>query len=285
MFCPKCGQSLPDGAVFCPACGSNMSTDGVCDTPCVSPLDNIKKTLSNPLFLAIAVLLSVAAGTQMLFASFNILLILIVIGMWIAYAGATGENTSLIGNGISLASVSVKIEYILVFVGAGLIIFGGLLLFVAFSFIGNSLSELSNLTYDTLVEAAAEMGITFDAGPIAAKIIDMIFHILGSFSGMVIGLFFLIVTLIASGIMILFNLLFAGRFSKFLSSTARACKDFKPVEIHKHPCAGWILAYGIYLGLETLSTFGISGNVFSLISGGCLSASCIIAFVLMRKEA
>ena len=61
MFCPKCGANLPEGSIFCPSCGFNISQANESSpynfAPTTNPFEKAKKTLSDPLFLAIAILL------------------------------------------------------------------------------------------------------------------------------------------------------------------------------------------------------------------------------------
>ena len=287
MFCPKCGQSLPEGAVFCPACGFNMAQGFDSPNPesapapdVVYPLDKAKKTLTDPLFLAIAILLSIAAVANVFYAGINILLVLIVVGVWMAYSGATGEDTGLIGKGISLTSVSVKIEYILVNVGIGLIVFCGIILFVVFANIG----DLAALSYESIEQAASDMGIYFDAEPELAELLHKLFTVMANLSGVVIGAIFFVITLICAGIALLYNILFTRRFSKFLSNASRAVKEGKIVEISNRRCANWIMAYGIITAIEALSAFSSYSNLFALISTGCIAASCIMASIMMKKE-
>lgn len=285
MFCPKCGANLPEGSVFCPSCGFNLAGGFESPAePAVSSFDKAKKFLSDPLFLAIAIVLSVAAGVNFFVSGLNILLILIVIGVWLAYAGATGENTGLIGTGISLTSISVKIEYVLVYIAAGLIFFSGLILFVSLASIGGSLGELSAEILAAVEEAIHGAGVSLEETSEILAIIEKAFSVLGNLSGVMIGLLFMILFTILGGIAILWNVLFTGRFSKFLSGASRAVKEGRAVEIGNRRCANWILAYGIIMSVETLSTFAANHNVLALVCNACIAAACIMASVMMKKE-
>lgn len=285
MFCPKCGANLPEGSIFCANCGFNL-TNGF-DTPAspvVYPLDKAKKTLSDPLFLAIAIILTVAAGAKLLVAGLDILLILTVVGVWLAYAGATGENTGLIGTGINLASVSVKIQYVLSYVAAGFVFFGGFILFVCFASIGDSLGELFAEILAVVEQTVHETGVSLEETSEILRILEKVLSVLGGFTGAMIGILCMVACILLGGIAILWNVLFTGRFSKFLSKANRACKEGREVVIGDRRCANWILAYGIITAVETVFIFVANDNIFALVCNGCLAAACIMASVMMKKE-
>ena len=55
MFCKKCGMQLPEGTAVCPGCGEAVS--GGLERGAAA----IKKMFSQPLYLAMCIVLSVAA--------------------------------------------------------------------------------------------------------------------------------------------------------------------------------------------------------------------------------
>lgn len=286
MFCPKCGANLPEGSIFCPSCGFNLSSGF--DSPAenvVYPLDKAKKILSDPLFLAIAILLSAAVGAGFLGGGFDILLGLIVAGVWMAYAGVNGENTSLIGKGITLTSVIVKVQYVIVYVAVGIVLFCGLIVFLLFSSLGNSLAELGSYTFETFEQAAADMGFYIEATVEEIDYFNKIFAFFSSLSGFALGAIFFGITAFFSAVAVLFNVLFTGRFAKFLKNASLAVKEGRTVELGDRRCAGWLMAYGIIMAVDAVSTFATLGSIFGLIVSGCTAASCIMAAVMMKKNA
>ncbi len=286
MFCPKCGQSLPEGSIFCPSCGFNLSQGFGYESPApdaaASPLNKAKKFLSDPLFITIAILLTVAAGVKLLMFSIDIFLIPIVIGVWMVYAGNASESTRLMGSGITITSIAVKVQYIVIHVVCGLLITTGVILLVAFASMG---AAAGSFTYETFEEAAAGMGITTIVEGGSSDALDAIFSLIGRFSGAVVGTFLFSVTLFVSGITILFNILFIRRFSKFITKAKRALIEEQPVELGDRRCATWLLVYGIISALGALSSFVQSANILVLATNGCVAAACILASVLMKKEA
>ena len=270
MFCPKCGANLPEGSIFCPSCGFNLSSGF--DSPAenvVYPLDKAKKILSDPLFLAIAILLSAAVGAGFLGGGFDILLGLIVAGVWMAYAGVNGENTSLIGKGITLTSVIVKVQYVIVYVAVGIVLFCGLIVFLLFSSLGNSLAELGSYTFETFEQAAADMGFYIEATAEEIDYFNKIFAFFSSLSGFALGAIFFGITAFFSAVAVLFNVLFTGRFAKFLKNASLAVKEGRTVELGDRRCAGWLMAYGIIMAVDAVSTFATLGSIFGLIVAGC----------------
>ncbi|MBE6587031.1 MAG: zinc ribbon domain-containing protein [Ruminococcaceae bacterium] len=283
MFCPKCGASLAEGAVFCHNCGYNLS--GVSQDPAaapVSPLENTKTKLQNPLFLAICILLTVSAGVGFFFGSFDVLAILIVIGVWLVYAGSTGENTNLIGSGIKVTSVSVKIGYVLTYVGAGLIILFGLLCLLIFGMIGDAVGEFTTEIYAGFEEALMENHVDAETSAMMYEFIDAFIKAITELSGVVIGVILFVATLLSAGIMILVNVLFTGRFSKYLTNVSRAYNECRPIELNERGVATRILVYGIFLGIGALSTLA-TGALFGFISQGSMVAACILSYILLKK--
>ena len=285
MFCPKCGQNLPEGAIFCPSCGFNISQSFNADqtfestyaAPQVSPLDKAKKTLSSPLFLAIAILLSISFVLKFYLATIDIILLPIVIGVWMAYAGATGEKTKLIGSGISLTSIAVKIQSVLIYILAGFILVVGIIFFIAFASIGETAGDFIYDTFDQITSSSIVEGEYTDS-------LELIFPLFGKISGTMIGGIIFVISLIFSGIFIVLNVLFIGRFSKFLTTAKRAYKEDQPIDLNDHRCATWIFVYGIIVALGAVSSLLSTFNLIALTVNGCTAAACIIASKIMKNE-
>ena len=214
MFCPKCGQSLPEGAIFCPACGFNMAQgyENAPESPAqniVYPFEKAKKTLSDPLFLAIAILLSVSAAAGLLSGGLNILLAIFVVGVWMIYAGTMNENNDLIGRGLTLSAVVTKISYVITYVLVGIVLFLGVIFFMMCASLGDSLADLANYTFDTFDQAFQDAGlyVNFSAEQIDA--FNEIIAFISTLSGVALGAIFLGFTVICSAISIVFNILFS----------------------------------------------------------------------------
>ncbi len=291
MFCPKCGTRLTENAVFCHKCGFRIGD--IYAPPAPQPqtpptaqhVKNAMKTLSDPLFLAIAIILSVAAGVGLLFSGVSIVLILIIIGVWLAYAGTVKDDAKLLGNGLNLTSIAVKIQYILTFVSAGFVLLFGIICLAVFVSLGDTIREVISQVYDQITdpEFLSEFGISYDNNTIV--LFEKVLEFMAQNSANAIGIFIFLTSLIYSILSILINILFTGRFSKFLSNAYGAFKKGETVVLNDRHCASWILAYGIISAIRVVTLFMSTGNLFLLISNGCLAASCILAFALMKKDA
>lgn len=285
MFCPKCGATLPEGSIFCPSCGFNLSSGF--DSPAenvVYPLEKAKKTFSDPLFLAIAILLSVSVAAGFFSGGLNIFLALFVVGVWMIYAGTMNENNDLIGRGLSLSAVATKISYVITYVLVGILLFLGVILFLMCASLGNAFGELANYTFDTFDQVMQDAGVYVNFTAEQIDIFNKTIQFISSLSGVAIGAIFLGITVFCSAVSIVLNVLFVGRFTKFLKNASLAAKEGRTVEISDRRCAIWVMVYGIYMAIKTLSTFAATGSIFVLVISGCLAAACIMSAVLMRKE-
>lgn len=249
-----------------------------------SNFSNAQKILSDPLHVIIAILLSVASVIRFFTLGFDIFLVLITIGSWITYVGAVSKKTEVIGTGINLASVSVKIQYVLVYIFAGLIaLIGGGIWAILHSF-EEVFQEVVYHSREVLVHIVSDFELPSEINREVFIGIDRFCHFLGNSNRFQIGLIVFIVFIIIALLITLFNLLFTHQFASFLSKASRACKEHKPVVINDHRCANWVLAFGILSGVGLISYVPEVNGVLSIIHNGCIVIICILASILMKKD-
>lgn len=169
MFCSNCGKQLPDGAIFCPECGSRVEMkpspketpaseapvappDPIVPVSSVamaapssesSPAQRIREALASPLMLAISILVSISTLFSLfhsLFSPNTIIMILMTIGCWMAFASAKKSNSP--EGGLKLLYGSAKANYIIAWVVIGILLIAGIAMLVALPYLGAVMPEL-----------------------------------------------------------------------------------------------------------------------------------------------
>lgn len=294
MFCPHCGKPVPENAAFCQNCGSKLSSHGeeASGTPFqsdLSPFKGFKEKFASPLFLALTILVTCIAGAYLIFnGSLQILHIFIAIGLWFMYSAATSDNDTLLVTGIKFVSIPVKIAYVIVYVGAGLLAFSGLMIFSAFSFVGATIEEIMEDGMDAFLSALETSGIEIN---FSTEAVEEFISLFGSVSAVTLGLILFVAFIIVAIILIVFNLIFLGSFSKYLTAAKKSLVSCEPFEIYDKSVSVRLMVYGILTALPVISVifdFTTTGDISIITSSlsSCLTcAICIVASVFIKKNA
>ncbi len=171
MFCPNCGQQIPDGSIFCPVCGAGLQAQTY-QAPV--NLENryapgfssvLRSALASSKFLAICILESIVAvmsfipvttvnvttQTTQSSVNFNIMVILCCIAMWITYANAKGSETVMPVNGLKFSSGIATANWIFMWIGSVfMVVFG--VLFTCFVPMYNSIFSDAELTNEFMYQ-------------------------------------------------------------------------------------------------------------------------------------
>lgn len=292
MFCPKCGKPVLENAAFCQNCGSNVSPspEEALAMPDVRPTyKDLKGKLASPLFLTLTVLVTCLTAAFLVFnGTLQILHVFITIGLWFMYSAATGENDTLLVTGIKFVQIPVKIAYVLMYVGAGLLVFTGLIMFAVFALIGGTVGDIMSEGVDVFLQGLESSGITLD---LPAGLWETLAKDLSSLSAVALGIALLVAFAVAAVFLIVYNLIFTGSFSKYLTNAKKALVSCEPFEIYDKTVSVKLMIYGILTGLPVISTilsFVQSGNIVYIttsISTALTCAVCIVASVFIKKNA
>lgn len=199
MICKRCGLNNPEGN-FCANCGADLrggdaytdySPAGTADfnAPVVNPVINLLNSAAkNNMFLSVCILLSVSAVFSILNGAMpGLFLILHIIFAWLIFAAACKENITF--EKIRNVSGTIKAEYILNYVSAGMFVFLGILLTAILSIFDNEpglweqvLAEVEELIspeeYELFLTLLDEAGVLFLVLVFAAFFVVAVFGVL-----------------------------------------------------------------------------------------------------------
>ena len=149
MFCPNCGNQIPDDSVFCSFCGSNLQMNTSYAPPVnleeqsVSSFASVlRKALSSTKFLVMCILVTAAAvlsfapttvvvdemNSTATTSGFDLFAILSTIAMWITYANAKNSEAVMSVSGLKFNAGIAKATFVLNWIGAGIIFVCGIVL-------------------------------------------------------------------------------------------------------------------------------------------------------------
>ena len=263
MRCESCGYESGQDFTFCPHCGA-PAPDSLSQTnivPANTAADKILHALQDPLFFILCILISACCGLQLLGSGLNLLTVLFTIFLWLTYAQARKGIAD--ANHLRCISGTVYAQYILVTVGAILVIVVGVLLGILFSALTNNSSIMQ------------EILSAFDNIPVDTNLIAQVF---GALSGAVI----LILCVLVGAVMLVVNLLSTRYIHRFAKSVYESIQSGTLALQHGKTAYGWLLAFGIIDALRFLTVLD-SGNITAVLSSGATCATPIVAALLIKK--
>lgn len=175
-----------------------------------------KQAFTNPLFLTMAVLISVNAAISIFDGTFNVISILLAIAFWLVFSAAKSQEEPFKTTGLKMASGTIKALWILTWVVGGFIGFAGICCFASSSLA----SSLEFLTGAMLQYTASLIGIIF---------------------------------LVAMAVVFVINVLFISKLHMFVKSLCLAAENPQLPVVKASYCGVWLLVMGI---LQAVSSFG-----------------------------
>ncbi|MBQ8914901.1 MAG: zinc ribbon domain-containing protein, partial [Clostridia bacterium] len=249
MNCPKCNANVPEGSAFCQNCGERVAADNGAAAPesvftpaAESPVAAFARKFSSPLFLAIAIIVSAGAGASLLSGNLDILSVLMAVGLWIVYSASRSENTGLLTSGMRVINVGIKIAYIIVNVACGIIMVCGFIVFAIFASLGGNLAD-AGLDYDAVVGILTESGIKLTGD--APAVFEKLYEMFAEQSLFYLGAVFFVLFLVCGGVVLAYNIIFLGAFSKHLTRIVKALKAGEPCELCQKGVHVKLLVFGI----------------------------------------
>ena len=298
MYCPNCGQQIPDNSFFCPVCGSGMNAQAV--SPDVNERKDAKgfaaklrKHLSSTLFLVMCILLSCAVllsftVTGTIDASgngvstgysfnFDIISILILIGMWITYVKAKSKESVISEGGFKLVSGSITAVWVIYWVCSVLVALSGIMLIavgpMSAPYAGEIEEAFSHPEFLAVLDLYGEMGIDM---AIVNQVIDFLkvnFSLVMTVLGIALVVF--------AVVMVILNIFYYGNLRKFARNLSVSYYSNKETNLKYKTVSVWLLVMGIFSAIgafNSLMNFGFFGigPVFH-------AAVLIVAYVWIRK--
>lgn len=225
---------------------------------------NIFDAIRDPLFLVICILTSVIVAL-----SFDLIYLLLMIGMWMIFAAVKNGNSPL--PGAKLCAGTLKALYILCWVaipfmfvgGATLFIFSPILIAMFESALDNGLGHIIDLeSFFEELEQFSDLGISDESLWVI----------------MIIGAG--VALMIAAIVLLLFNIFFYKKLYVFAESLRDNISDPTQPILHANTVKTWMLVFAIISGISAL------GFVFTdqFLLSGTTTANYILLYIWVKKN-
>jgi hypothetical protein len=264
MKCNNCGYETEQEFSYCPQCGATTQQPTAEIAPAEqknSVAEIIQRILRDQLFLLICILMSVSCGVQLVGSGPNVLSILFTIFLWLAYA--QGRTGTVDAKHLRCISGTVYAQYVIVNVGAILVIVIGIILGFAFGTLANNLEIVTEVLSSLDLSAANIMDIQEVFSAVGGTVIFVIFALTGA-------------------AMLVLNL-FSNRYLHRFAKSVYQSMETGTLELkHTKAAYAWLYVFGIFSGLSLLGNIG-SGDLMLIAADLTGCAMPIFAAVLIKK--
>ena len=266
---------------------------------------SLRRSLSSPLMVAINVLLTLIFAFNLIFSSdFNVFYLLAFIAGWVIY-GQAKKGSSFEG-GLKFGNFVAKFYYIVMYVAAGFLFIGGLILALMSILMPQAINEVSSEIYESGYFTYGSLKIS--VGSIPTGIIKQIAEVLGVAVSEVFSIIMMIfgfALMFGAICMLVINIVFTRKISLFVGSLKNNANNpvvTKNDILKANASRIWIMIVGIFTaiisfrGLIPISKAiiyegapagmfaQIIGSSFStFITGGVVAAAYIVLSVWIGK--
>ena len=262
MKCKACGFENGQDFSYCPNCGA-AAQSGVVEAfqPVNAAAEKVLSVLKDKLFLVLCILMSVSCGVQLIESGPNVLSVLFTIFLWLTYA--KGRKGIADAGHLRCISGTVYAQYIIVNVGAILVIVIGGLVGLVFGAIFNDTAFVNELLSALEVSESNIFDIQEVLGAVSGSVIFVIFGFIGA----------------AMLVVNLFSNRYIHRFAKSVYTGVEVGKlELK----HTKAVYIWLYIFGITAGISLLGSIG-DGDIMMIAGNAASCAMPIIAAVLIKK--
>ncbi|MGM9635573.1 MAG: zinc ribbon domain-containing protein [Candidatus Avispirillum sp.] len=274
MFCKKCGMQLPEGAAVCPGCGEAVSGGFGYGAAA------IKRMFSQPLYLAMCIVLSVAAVIGV--KGGDVFAILFAVAAWLTYGNAVSKSAPLKSGSYKFTAVLLKIQYIIIWVAVGLIAAVGLVGGILLVFAGNVASYL----------AGGALDYSSNLSPELSKLVDTLLQFFLREGAWIAGVAFILVMGAVAACAVVINLCFVKHFSAYASRLSDAVKNGETdsVSLYDRSLSVRLMVLGILYGACSVPSLIVSlasssaSDFASNLSAACIAAAFILASVIVKAQ-
>lgn len=276
MYCKNCGASIPDNAAECPACKTKIAPEASASEPTENTASRaLRSMFRHPLYLAICITLSAATALGMQNGSV-ILLILFTAAAWITFGQARSEAGEMKSGGLRFTVILLKIQYVLMWVTAGIVATVGTVCGVLLTFFGKYAVYLAGSAIDYSADLNEEL----------SNLLNLIMNTAES-GAVIAGL----VLMLAAGAVVAVIIVFNNCFIKyFLAYSERLCSAASGEPYSGSLFDGKIAirmrVYGILSAVAScMMITGINGvsDAFAIAASLGAAAVYIIASVLIKE--
>lgn len=274
MFCKKCGMQLPEGAAVCPGCGEAVGVGFERGAAA------IKKMFSQPLYLAMCIVLSVAAVIGI--KGGDVFAVLFAVAAWLTYGNAVSKSAPLKAGSYKFTAVLLKIEYIVIWVAVVLIAAFGLVGGILLAFAGNVASYL----------AGGALDYSSNLSPELSRLAETLLQFFLSEGAWIAGVAFILVMGAVAACAVVVNLCFVKRFSAYATRLSDAVKDGETdsVSLYDRSLSVRLMVLGILYGVCSAPALIVSlanssaSDFASNLSTACIAAALILASVIVKAQ-
>lgn len=228
---------------------------------------------SQPLYLAICILVTVLTAIQFIASGFQLLTLLFMIAGWVTFGKAKKKESPL--SGIKFTHGVLVAKYVLQYIAGGMLILAGLGLV--------SLHFTTGVTFESLLEQAyngtAQIGSLPYVGDTAKEVLVSIMNayhsaissvnVVGIDAGAMESIIFISVAMciaLAGAIVLLFNILYTRRLCIFTKSIGENIQDPNAEILKARAVKNWLMVMGVLtaigvLNLKHFVTIGVSAAI------------------------
>lgn len=252
-------------------------------------LKKLEGVFASPLFLATAILFSVSFAVGLAVRDFDVISLLLVIGMWLAYAAAKGGRLSENQTGIKMISGCIKAQFIITWVLIGIIIVSSILLMVLGPAVIDSMDDVTVDGGSSLVRyidkfSAGDEGFDIRISGVKsqdlANALSEILDTLGEYSVLIFSIIG-ICMLICVVIVILVNMFYTRNLHKLTKSV---CVSFETgtVSLEKiRTVKIWMTVLAVFSGLGMVNSMLLLP--VAALSSGCNCAAMVLVVIMLSR--
>ena len=264
--CERCGMIYDETIGNCPNCSrlNSENQNGGAAWPV------LKSWFSSNLMLVIAILITVSVGLGIFAGSYNILGILITIGLWMAYASAKSEDSRMNPTGLKIISGTLKATVIIFHVLAGLLFVLGIICLAARDYLLYNFVTFGDLFATGITGSIADM--------------DGLMYLLGNIAGDTLFTILAVVIFVAAICIEIENIFFMRNAHKLAKSLCLSA-DTGVMNIAKSSTVRiWMLVLGILECIGVISVIASGGGFADIVSTACGAALYIVGSVWINRN-
>lgn len=274
MYCKNCGASIPDSAAECPVCKAKTAPEAAAPTGNTAS-QALRGMFRHPLYLAICITVSAAAVLGMKNGS-GVVPLLFAAAAWITFGQARSEGGEMKLGGLRFTAVLLKIQYVLMWVGAGVVATVGTVCGILLMFFGKYAVYLAGSAIDYSADLNAEL----------SNLLNLIMNTAES-GAVIAGLVLMLAAGAAVAVIIVFNNCFIKHFLAYSERLFSAASgEAYSGSLFDGKIAIRMRVYGILLAVSSCSVItGIKtvSDSFAFVASLGVAAVYIIASVLIKE--
>lgn len=292
MFCPNCGNQIPENSFFCPSCGANLQENNSFEPPVNLEDKNelgfasvLRRALCSGKFLAMCIMITIAGvlsfapttisytpdGIASYSSSFDLFAILSTVAMWITYANAKSKSDVMPVGGLKFNAVLAKITFVLNWIAAIIMLVCGAIFFAVIPMISSIFADeaATDMFFAELIPMLEQNGLGGYIESLTGDLVRIVFI------GMAVA--FVVVGIILA----LINIFYYGKVKNFANNLHISYITNRVTDLRFSTISVWFMVMGILEGIGSISAIAV--NPTGAISAISITAATIIASVWVKE--